>query len=604
MKKFLMTLVILLIPSLLTAQTYLSEDFSGGSVPPAGWSVDAHAQNWHINNGNDAGGTAPEAVFDWSPQFSGQSRLISPEIDLTGVSILRVQFKHMLNHYSGNYTIGVATRSGGGSWQVVWQRANPGGDIPATTQISDINNDDVGASDFQICWFFSGSSYNLDYWYIDDIRVFQPFEHDAMVRNILVESQYNPGAVITTRVVVENFGLNEETFDATCEINISDNTEYSETITSITLEPGENTTITFPSYTASDENELFQIVATTILDGDMDESNDSMVKWFNTYTTEREMVVLEIGTGTWCQFCPGAAMGAEDLVDNGHDVAVVEYHNGDPFANVYSDARNTYYGISGFPTAVFDGVEKFIGGSNNQSMYSNYLPIYQDRIQIKSAFTVDICGENDGNNYDLGIVVNKMATIPWDNLVLHVALTESDIPFNWQGQNHLEWVERLMMPDAEGTPIDMMSNDNLTVNLDFALNSSWVLENCELTAFVQNLDNKEILQGTKVMLTDLTPLDVEDDNRTSLPLKTGLSANYPNPFNPSTTINFTLKETQFVILKVYDMLGREVQTLVNEQRQTGIYNVQFDASELGSGVYFYRMTAGDFNETRKMILVK
>ncbi|HAW58251.1 MAG TPA: hypothetical protein DCX03_04440, partial [Bacteroidales bacterium] len=69
----------------------------------------------------------------------------------------------------------------------------------------------------------------------------------------------------------------------------------------------------------------------------------------------REMVILEIGAGTWCTYCPGAAMGADDLLANGCSVAVVENHNGDPFANQYSNARNSFYAITGYPTAIFDG---------------------------------------------------------------------------------------------------------------------------------------------------------------------------------------------------------------------------------------------------------
>ena len=89
---------------------------------------------------------------------------------------------------------------------------------------------------------------------------------------------------------------------------------------------------------------------------------------------DREKVILEIGTSTGCQYCPGAAMGADDLIANGHDVAVIEYHNGDNYANVYSNSRNSYYSVPGFPTAYFDGGNSIVGGSPNQSMYSTYLP--------------------------------------------------------------------------------------------------------------------------------------------------------------------------------------------------------------------------------------
>jgi hypothetical protein len=80
--------------------------------------------------------------------------------------------------------------------------------------------------------------------------------------------------------------------------------------------------------------------------------------------------------------------------------------------------------------------------------------------------------------------------------------------------------------------------------------------------------------------------------------------NYPNPFNPSTTISWQLPVDAFVSLKVYDVLGNEVASLVNEEKPAGIYEVEFDASTLSSGTYFYRLEAGSFVQTRKMILLK
>ncbi|MCX7877160.1 MAG: T9SS type A sorting domain-containing protein, partial [Ignavibacteria bacterium] len=83
-----------------------------------------------------------------------------------------------------------------------------------------------------------------------------------------------------------------------------------------------------------------------------------------------------------------------------------------------------------------------------------------------------------------------------------------------------------------------------------------------------------------------------------------LSQNYPNPFNPATSIKYTIPKSGLVTLKVYDVLGREVATLVNEKKEPGIYDVNFDASELSSGIYFYRLEAGDFKAVKKMMLVK
>ena len=89
-----------------------------------------------------------------------------------------------------------------------------------------------------------------------------------------------------------------------------------------------------------------------------------------------------------------------------------------------------------------------------------------------------------------------------------------------------------------------------------------------------------------------------------LPNAFSLEQNYPNPFNPSTTINYQIPELSFVTLKVYDVLGSEVATLVNKELPVGNYEIEFDATTLPSGIYFYRLQAGSFVETKKMVLMK
>jgi hypothetical protein len=105
----------------------------------------------------------------------------------------------------------------------------------------------------------------------------------------------------------------------------------------------------------------------------------------------------------------------------------------------------------------------------------------------------------------------------------------------------------------------------------------------------------------------LTPTSVGE----STPQRLELSQNYPNPFNPTTEIGFRLPAGQagisdfgFVALKVFDLSGREVATLVNEVKQPGTYTVQWNASKVASGVYFYRLQTGSFVQTRKMVIVR
>ena len=83
-----------------------------------------------------------------------------------------------------------------------------------------------------------------------------------------------------------------------------------------------------------------------------------------------------------------------------------------------------------------------------------------------------------------------------------------------------------------------------------------------------------------------------------------LFENYPNPFNPTTTIKYQIQELSFVTIKVYDLLGNEIETLVNEQKPTGSYEITWYEEQLTSGVYFYRLQAGSFVETKKMVLMK
>ena len=83
-----------------------------------------------------------------------------------------------------------------------------------------------------------------------------------------------------------------------------------------------------------------------------------------------------------------------------------------------------------------------------------------------------------------------------------------------------------------------------------------------------------------------------------------LEQNYPNPFNPITIIKFQLPKEGVVTLKVYDILGREVKTLVDEFKESGKYEVTFDATELASGVYIYKITSGGYVSSKKMLLVK
>ena len=109
-----------------------------------------------------------------------------------------------------------------------------------------------------------------------------------------------------------------------------------------------------------------------------------------------------------------------------------------------------------------------------------------------------------------------------------------------------------------------------------------------------------------VYTLDFANIIVSVDGQTGdqLPETYSLGLNYPNPFNPSTTINYAVPQNSFISLRVFDILGNEVQTLVNETKSAGKYTVSFDAASIPSGVYFYTLEAGNFVSTKKMLLLK
>jgi len=128
----------------------------------------------------------------------------------------------------------------------------------------------------------------------------------------------------------------------------------------------------------------------------------------------------------------------------------------------------------------------------------------------------------------------------------------------------------------------------------FNVNCGWAVTG---TGAAGGGSNGGIFKYTDV-LSEINP------NNTTTPSNFVLEQNYPNPFNPSTTINYSIPKSAFVTLKVYDVLGNEVKTLVNEQQSVNNYSYTADFSNLTTGVYYYTLKAGDFTSTKKLMLIK
>jgi peptidoglycan/xylan/chitin deacetylase (PgdA/CDA1 family) len=200
----------------------------------------------------------------------------------------------------------------------------------------------------------------------------------------------------------------------------------------------------------------------------------------------------------------------------------------------------------------------------------------------------------------------NMREINLDNLMLPVELTtftaavfDKGIKLNWitstEINNNQFRVERMFNNNNSWSNIGTLpgaGNSNSVKTYSFIDNSHQ--SNGKYFYRLKMIDN-----DGQFKYSDTVALEIN-----SVPRNYALAQNYPNPFNPSTKIRYEVSSMQFITLKVYNVLGKEIQTLVNEEKPIGSYELTWNAANLPSGVYYYRIQAGNFSATRKMILLK
>ncbi|MBK7229800.1 MAG: T9SS type A sorting domain-containing protein [Ignavibacteriales bacterium] len=150
----------------------------------------------------------------------------------------------------------------------------------------------------------------------------------------------------------------------------------------------------------------------------------------------------------------------------------------------------------------------------------------------------------------------------------------------------------------------MCSNDG---NSFIILNTSGTIDSNFVSLDIQDGLYLSVIKNSNnitLVIDSVGVLDVEEINDGEIVNDFSLSQNYPNPFNPSTNIQFALPHSGYVTLEIFSVTGERVDVLISEELNAGKYNYEWNGSNLTSGIYFYRLNAGNFVETRKMILLK
>lgn len=496
MKKLYVLIGLLSLPFLVSAQTFLYEDFSGGAMPPAGWTIDAQAGNWSAQASANAGGVAPEARLNWSPQFNTTTRLISPAIDMTGHTSAKLMFKQYLDNYAGSgYSIGVATRSGGGAWNIAWS-VNPTGDIGPEERIVDISNSDMGAADFQFCIYFQGNSYNIDYWYLDEIQLFVPYNLDGALGKISTSTYVGGPAPVTG--TVRNLG---NTAITSLEISwkVNDDEVYSSDFTGLNLAFAQ-------SYDFSCADLFHYPIGAYGLDvwisavngvADDNPGNDLKSKTVNVYSHSiYRKPVFEEFTSSTCgpcatfntQFNPWTQSHADDIT-------LVKYQmnwpgSGDPYYTAEAGVRRNYYGVSFVPWPQCNGAFVNYNIGAVQAAYDDAI-LKPGLAKIAATHTLS------GTTMTVNASILPFAG--FEDFRAHVIVMENTTTGNVasNGETEFHHVMMKMMPDANGTTMNMTDRNPVTLNLTADLAGTFIEEFDDLSVVVlfQDYATKEVFQS-------------------------------------------------------------------------------------------------------------
>jgi len=609
---FILTIILSFSMYNLNGQTILLEEnfnscYNWGPFPPDNWTVSERAQDYatdsfYVNTDEyphvakhwygstdevQAGGDLCELVLNNYPYSeSGMYRLISPVINASGNTSLNLSFKHKCSrdpdHDNDSFVIGVATTTDGGTtWNEVWNSGTVDATIGPELKSITINNADVNSSTFQFCLFFDGDFYVLGDWRIDDIVLASPVQNDISVSSILGEDQYAVNDFYTPMALVQNLGIVDQTFDIECKIvDFETGVEVYDNTQNITMSAGDDGNISFPDFNIPEEGKVYQVEVVSLLATDEVASNNSSQKSINSWSIQKQNVLLELSTYVTCAACPTAALGATTINED-YNVSVIEHHtSSDPAPFLYTtpdaQARLSYFGSSGAPCAWFDIHIDKSGGCPSMNCIDEYLPKYNEAMSIKTPIliTVEANHTSTPDVYDVTLTVNKEQIVSKDDLRLMLVLTESHIPENWSTVEpiltELDFVNRVMYPDVNGTTIDLVNNNQIVQH--YTVDASGYNYTLELVAWVEDHENRYVYQTQEFLLENAGTVGIEHINRDEISI-------YPNPC--SKVLNIKSDNIDNGYYRISNILGL---TLLEGKLTNG--NSRIDISTLPNGNYF------------------
>lgn len=326
---------------------------------------------------------------------------------------------------------------------------------------------------------------------------------------------------------------------------------------------------------------------------------------------QQRNVLVEVFTNSHCPLCPPAHTVLDNYRETSPNAARVNfifYHMSYPYSDdpLYqadkgdSDARNLYYGPFGStPNGFFDG-------KIQSHSYSDWPSKIDNELNVSSNINLSLTGSKENGGFTVNADIAPAGGVSASDLMLHFVVVEN---VSYRGRNDVSpqyYVMRKMLPGSGGEQISLGGGAQ-KVSQSVTLESGWIPDSISVVVFIQSKSTREVYQSARISYSSLNITGVEKSK--TLPEKFSLEQNYPNPFNPSTVIRYGLPEAGRVSLDVYNSLGVRVATLVNAYQNAGLHEVEFnsrgiDGRTIASGIYFYRLRAGNYSTVKKMILLK
>ncbi len=326
-------------------------------------------------------------------------------------------------------------------------------------------------------------------------------------------------------------------------------------------------------------------------------------------------VLLELCTGTWCQWCPCGHTIADQILTTFPNTLILEYHGpantaSDPFSTFNGNSILSNLGLSAYPQGVIGrrtGPISRSAWAGQASYQSTFAPdVRIDLIRSYNPATrLLVLTANVTALRTLDTTVNINFVMLEDKLIYPQTGNSSCTGGTNYIHNH---VVRNMVNGATGEQLSTGTWTGGTVKSvtwNYTVPSGWEASNCEIGVFAYFVSgtlssNSYVLNTRKASLE--IPTGIGNENETTFNYT--LEQNYPNPFNPVTNIKFSIPKNGQTAMKIYDILGNEVMTYFNQFLEAGNYNIHFDASNLSSGIYYYKLISKDFSQTKKMMLIK